>query len=65
MKKRKNEREFVGTRDLACAVFFEDLALASKEDSECKKYYESLAKDYRKKVDNTSKRFKITISKVN
>jgi len=65
MKKNKVKREFVGTRDQACAVFFEDLALDSKDDSECKKYYESLAKDYRKKVDNTNRRFKVTISRVN
>lgn len=56
---------FIGTRDQAWAVFFEGLAKASKEDSECEEWYESLANEYRKKVGNTSKRFKITISKVN
>jgi hypothetical protein len=65
MKKKKVEKEFVGTRDLACAVFFEDLALSSKDNSECKKYYESLADEYRKKVNNTNRKFRVTISRVN
>lgn len=65
MKNMEVGREFVGTRDQACAVFFEQLALVSKDDSQCEKFYESLAKYYRKKVDNTRKRFKVTISTVN
>jgi len=43
MKNKKVGREFVGTRDQACAVFFEQLALASKDDSQCEKFYESLS----------------------
>ncbi|MBP7785981.1 hypothetical protein KA062_01860 [Patescibacteria group bacterium] len=65
MKKNKGEKEFIGTRDEACAEFYKQLASESKGDAACQRYYESLAKYHLKRVGDTSKKFKVKISTVN
>lgn len=62
---REKTIEFVGTRNQANALFFEQMALASGDDLNSRRYFKSLADFFRNNLKDTGRRFRATISKIN